>query len=230
MSRQPLREATARINAPLESHGFAERSEAKFEMPLLALHASLETELDAAMVLYEELGTSKSLTCAADFTSHDECVLEGILSRIWQSWCRFCREFFIESCMGSTTVGGTPIPALPHAFTAEAVSFAAIKAKQSKQPYWNGANSTLRHEPTWGDVDVLLGIATRLSPANASTLSSMCTMASPSAKIVQAIRNSASHFNHQSMAEVARLSSAYVTYPINHPSQALFWVESRSEE
>jgi hypothetical protein len=120
------------------------------------------------------------------------------------------------------------IPALALAHSDEHVSSAAIRSRKPRYPIWQGTNSTLRLEPTWGDPDVLLGIVAALAPANGPTLSGMCTMASASAKNLQVIRNAAAHLNSQTTAEVTKRSSSYTTFSMTHPSQALFWVGTAS--
>jgi hypothetical protein len=124
---------------------------------------------------------NKTLQAAADFTLDDVCLLEGILSQIWQTWCRFCRTVVVESCLGTQQVSGASIPGLPNALSDLHVSGAAISAWRKKKPTWKTTNSVLRHEPTWGDVDILLDIVRGLSPANSGTIAGMCTMASPRA-------------------------------------------------
>ena len=161
------------------------------------------------------------------FALRDECVLEGILSRVWQVWCKFCRDSIFESLLGTSTVSGTMIPRHPAALSAEHVSAAAINASKSRQPekYWGAKNDSLRREPTWGDVDVLTDIVSRLSPLNAGQLLAAYSASWASAKALRTIRNASAHFNAQSMTEVQNLGTSYVTYPILHPTHAMFWAE-----
>jgi hypothetical protein len=198
-------------------------------MSLHALQAGLEAEIATVSLLYEELATTRTFSSAADFSLEEECLLEGVLSRIWQSWNRFCRETIFESCLGTQDLSGFIAPHV-NATTVGAISNAAIRAKKGARPIWSGTNSMLHLEPTWGDTDVLLDIVTRLAPANAAKLSGGCTLASPGAKVLQVTRNAAAHQNSQTMANLARLSSSYNAFSITHPCQALFWVEPSSGE
>lgn len=199
-------------------------------MPLEGIQSALERELSESIRAYEELATKKTFAQASDFVHEDICMLEGILSHIWQGWCHFCRDLIIESCMGTTDISGNHFAQVTGAVSEQHVSFAAIRIKQNRAPIWGQQNLVLRYEPTWGDVDVLTDIITGTGVANGTTLRGMCTMASPGAKILQKVRNAAAHHNFQTVAELQRLSGAYISFPISHPCQALFWVEGTTGE
>ena len=192
----------------------------------------LETELD---ILANELRTfaaSKSPINASDrFSLLDECVLEGLLSCVWQAWCAFARFCVIGSCEGTTSSSGFAINALPPALSEEHISSAAIRANtKTSPPYWGSTNAILRREPTWGDVDVLNNILTRLRPNNHVQLLAAFSSISSSAKALQTIRNGAAHHNHQTLNEIKSLQSAYVVFRIGHPTHAMFWVEPSTSD
>lgn len=191
----------------------------------------LETELD---ILADELrafaATNSPVNAPDRFSLLDECVLEGLLSRVWQAWCAFARFCVIGSCEGTTSSGGIAINALPDALSEEHVSSAAIRAKKTTPPYWGSTNAILRYEPTWGDVDVLNNILTRLRPNNHVQLLAAFSSISSSAKALQTIRNGAAHHNHQSLKEIQRLQSAYVVFQIGHPTHAMFWVDPSTSD
>jgi len=125
---------------------------------------------------------------------------------------------------------GLAIPGLPDAATEAHVSGAAIRAKKQLPPYWGSPNSQLRSEPTWGDTDVLSLLLTRLRPANSPKMLAAFSSAHPRAKAVQVIRNGAAHNHAQNLHEIMTLGSAYSAFPISHPTQAMFWVEPRSND
>lgn len=197
-------------------------------MALLQVHTEFEADLLEPTRVYEELATSKTFTALTDFTVDELCQLEGVLSRIWQAWCRFCRRLIFESCRGTINASGLQIPPLAGAQTDGHISGAAIYAWRNKGVNWRRSNLLLRLEPTWGDVDVLLDIVTLLGPANAGSLSGMCTLASSEAKMLQAARNASSHDNQQTLTQLIRLGGPYSSFPINHACQSLFWVETTS--
>jgi hypothetical protein len=194
-------------------------------MPLGAIQTDFEAGLVDSVRVYEELATTRTFASASDFAHEDLCVLEGLLSHLWQCWCRFSRSLLIESCTGTVDLSGNGFPQVPGASSASAVSGAAIRIRRRQAAIWGAPNAVLRLEPTWGDVDALIDIIGGIGPANAAKLTGMCTMAGPSVKIIQAIRNAAAHLNPQSVTEVLRISGPYFTFPITHPCQALFWVE-----
>lgn len=173
-----------------------------------------------------------SITCSADFNLKDECTLEGLLSRVWQAWCTFCRSCVIESCLGTTNGLGVVVPPQCALATSEDyVSGAAIRAKsKGVLPVWGQSNSLLRKEPTWGDADVLTTIIPLLDPANKAQLLAAFSSASQSAKALQLIRNASAHHNSQTMSEVNSIRSRYLVFPIKHPVQALYWVEPSSKD
>jgi hypothetical protein len=201
-------------------------------MTLAAAWTDFSAEFDILSNHFRNFAANKtSVDSANSFSMLDECILEGLLSRSWQAWCGFCRTCVIASCVGTTNNTGALIPALPQAISESIVSGAAIRAKSKRSPpYWGSENTLLRAEPTWGDVDVLVKILTRLSPSNAPQLLAAFSAGSPSAKAVQLIRNGAAHNNSETRAELERLQSAYVVFAINHPTQALFWIEPNTRD
>jgi hypothetical protein len=201
-------------------------------MALQAIWSRLEGELDLLRDHLRDFAAAKSsLNSSANFSLAEECLLEGLISRVWQSWGSFCRACLIESCMGTTTGGGVAVAALANAVSEAHVSAAAIKAKANAHgPYWGSTNSILRVEPTWGDVDVLVKITTRLGPFNSGQLLAALSSGHSKAKAIQTIRNGAAHNHPQNMAEINALRSGYVVFPITHPTQALFWIEPTSSD
>jgi hypothetical protein len=194
-------------------------------MPLKDIHQDFETELLEPVRVFEEIATTKTFVAASDFTIEDLCLLEGVLSRVWQTWCRFCRRIIIDSCQGTQDASGSIIPALAGAHSEDLVSGAAIQAKRGQTITWTKANPVLRYEPTWGDVDVLLDIVNALGPGNATKLNAMCAMAGSGARPIQVARNAAAHDNHQTMNDLRKLGTAYAIFSIDHACQSLFWIE-----
>lgn len=201
-------------------------------MVLSAAWAQLEAKLDLLRQHFVDFAASKhTIMTAGVFSLLDECLLEGLLSHTWQAWCGFCRSCVVGSCVGTVTSGGTTVAALPSAATEEHVSAAAIRAKnRGRPPYWGSTNTILRYEPTWGDVNVLVDILTRLQPANHRQLLAAFSSGSASARALQVIRNASAHHNYQSVTEIQALQSSYVVFPIGHPTHAMFWIEPHSSD
>lgn len=197
----------------------------RIDMSLHQIHTDFEAELLEPTRVFEELATMRTFGGSADFTTDQLCLLEGVVSRIWQAWCRFCRRLILESCQGTVDLSGVTIPALATAASDAHVSAAAILAWRKRPVRWRATNTLLRREPTWGDVDVLLDIVNALTPNNSAKLTGMCSVSSAGAKVLQAARNAAAHHNHQSIADLLRLSSTYSTFPIQHACESTFWIE-----
>ena len=190
---------------------------------LYATWTQLSGELDSLSEHILDFAAAKvQLNSSSNFSVLDECFLEGLLSRVWQAWCKFCRSCVIESCAGTFNGAGVMIAALPDAASEAHVSGAAIRAKtKPNSPYWGVPNTVLRAEPTWGDVDVLVKVLTRLRPVNFSPQLAAFSSGHPSAKALQLIRNGADHSNVQSLHDIQELRSAYVVFPIGHPTHAM---------
>ena len=171
-------------------------------MALHAAWAKLDADLNLLGLNFRDFASTKSLASAADFSLLDECLLEGLLSRVWQAWNSFCRTCVIESCMGTTDAAGTAIAAIPHAASEEHVSGAAIRAKRGQAPLWGSTNAILRMEPTWGDVDVLSRIINHLQPANSGKMLAAFSSGSQCAKALQSVRNGAAH-NHPQISTIS---------------------------
>jgi hypothetical protein len=201
-------------------------------MALYAAWTRLETDLDLLSTHIRDFAAGKpSLDASAHFSLREECLLEGILSRVWQVWNSFCRNCVVESCMGTVDAAGLPITGIPDARSEAHVSSAAIVAKKKPAPpYWGQTNTVLRFEPTWGDTDVLTSILTRLGPHNSSALLPAISTVHAKAKALQTIRNGAAHNHAQNLAEIQSLRSAYIAFPISHPTHAMFWIEPQSRD
>lgn len=201
-------------------------------MSLYAVWTQLCDEFDQLSVHLRGFATARpSISSASHFTVTDECLLEGLLSRVWQSWGVFCRSCLCESCLGTTDGSGAAVAAHPEAASEAHVSGAAIRAKsKGTPPTWGSINTVLRYEPTWGDVDILSKLVPRLGPSNQSQLLAAFSAGSRSAKALQLIRNATAHNNVQTMAAVLSIRSGYVTFPVTHPIQALYWIEPSSRD
>lgn len=194
-------------------------------MPLYQTWTDLCVELDKVEIELRDFAASTSNLPSGNFTFAEECLLEGLLSRLWQGWGHFWRECIFKSCMGTMDGAGNSVAALANATSADHVSGAAIKAKStnSQPPYWGTQNSTLRFEPTWGDVDMLSRIIPRLGLSNQGQMVAAISSVYTYAKDIQTIRNATAHTNAQTAAEVASIRTRYVSYSITHPVQSLFW-------
>jgi len=157
-------------------------------------------------------------------TFEEWLILEGIISSAWQYWGHCCRKIILSSALGAITESGAVLPpsaaVLPLQW--ERASYLAIQASKKRAAQPAMINSTLRLEPTWGDIDKLPNIATALAPQNLGQLISAFGVATK-LKDVQTVRNAAAHRNRQTMQEVLGLAPRYVASTIRHPSEASLW-------
>ncbi|WP_153067634.1 hypothetical protein [Paraburkholderia graminis] len=201
-------------------------------MSLYDTWTALCDEFDLLVECLRDFTTARSsISASADFVTDDECLLEGVLSRLWQAWAIFCRSCVIESCLGTIDGAGVNITPHPQAATEPHVSGAAINAKKKPNPpFWGPTNTVLRYEPTWGDVDSLTKVIPRLQPSNEAQLMAAFSSAHRSAKALQLIRNAAAHNNLQTRADLLVLWSRFMVFPTTHPIQSLYWVEPSTRD
>lgn len=199
----------------------------------MALYDAWQALVDELDVLSDHLrnfsAAKPALTSHNHFSLPDECLLEGLLSRVWQAWSKFCRTCVIDSCLGTVTAAGAAVPPLLDAVSEAHVSGACIRAKRGVTPPFGGPpNTVLRLEPTWGDVNVLVKIISGVEPANRNQLLAGFSAGHASAKALQLIRNGSAHNHAESMTDILALRSGYRVFQIRHPSHALYWVEPNS--
>jgi hypothetical protein len=78
-------------------------------MALSVVWSSFEQALDSQSAHIRGFAAAKTITASSDFSFLDVCLLEGLLSRVWQTWNDFCRSCVIESCLGTTSANGAPV-------------------------------------------------------------------------------------------------------------------------
>lgn len=134
---------------------------------------------------------------------------EVLLSDVWQSWCKFCRDLYLSSCRGCVARNGQRIHSLPHDQSWQRLGYLAKRASQNNNPTPQGHLSfAIRKEPTWGDIDIFLRIISRIQPQNQQTLLSAYGSFS-NLKQLQRVRNACAHKNVETMSDVRQLSSDY---------------------
>lgn len=186
----------------------------------------MEARLARSERLFSECAKGVKRTCR-----HDQVVfLDGLLSYTWQSWCRFCRDLIVHSCLGARTKAGTVLPASVVPLTQERVSYLAIQAKRGQAAGAGQTNAVWRFEPTWGDVSVLVKIVSLANPANSAQLLSTFGGVTKGPAHLQKVRNAAAHLNGQSFAELVAIQLYYLGSPIRFPCEASFWIDTVSAE
>ncbi|QRM20759.1 hypothetical protein GBK02_15945 [Dechloromonas sp. TW-R-39-2] len=155
--------------------------------------------------------------------------LEGLVSSLWQSWGHFCRDVVMFSATGCTTASGNVLAPSVAPARWERVSYIAKQTRGSGSPILAGrTNSTLRLEPTWGDVGVLATVIPAANPVNRSQLLSAFGLGVQVSHL-QTVRNAAAHRNGETMRNVLAIAHLYnLPRPPRHPIEALYWVDVAS--
>ena len=155
--------------------------------------------------------------------------LEGLLSSLWQSWGHFCRDVIMYSATGCSTASGSVLAPSVAPASWERVSYIAIQTKHRRSPIVAGSiNSTLRFEPTWGDVGVLATVIPAANPVNKNQLLSAFGLGVQVSHL-QVVRNAAAHRNGETMRNVLALAHLYnLSRPPRHPIEALYWLDVTS--
>jgi len=155
--------------------------------------------------------------------------LEGLVSSLWQSWGHFCRDVVIFSAKGCSTASGNVLAPSVTPPSWERVSYIAMQSKGRGSPIVAGrTNTTLRFEPTWGDVGVLSRVIPAANPVNKNQLLSAFGLGVQVSHL-QTVRNATAHRNSETMGNVLALAHLYnLPRPPRHPIEALYWVDVAS--
>jgi hypothetical protein len=146
-----------------------------------------------------------------------------IISEIWLSWCRFCRDLIIASCNGSATRSGTLIQARSMNNTPERLAYEFKQYKFGNNPRPSGVITQSYNEPTWGDVSAMLTVLPGLNPSNLSSLLSGFGLSLQGPQHLQITRNTISHLSADGVRSFKQILVFYAGVPIRHPSDLIRW-------
>lgn len=131
------------------------------------------------------------------------------------------------SCQGTIDLSGRRVlKRLSADNTWERVSHEVKSYGQNKTPNRNKKITYHRHEPTWGDVNLLLKALPRLNLGNSTSLLAGFGMALKGPRHLQIIRNACVHLDEESMKEVKRISTFYKGKELKHPVDLIWWTDS----
>jgi len=152
----------------------------------------------------------------------------SLIDDLWQSWIRFVRDVIIKSCYGCTTRRGTYVTSRPSDNSWQRVGYEAIEASRGKIPKPIKKISSIRQEPTWGDIGKIIDIIVALDPSNKNELLNAFGLPLRGPKHLQIVRNACSHTHNENMADVKKISIFYIGRPIMHPVDLIWRVEASS--
>lgn len=152
----------------------------------------------------------------------------ALISAVWQLWCDFCRSIVLRSCAGSETKSGVRIPPRTGDNSWQRVAYEAGQAARGRPIQPASTIRFRRHEPTWGDQNLLLRVIPVLSPANGNTLLTGFGLSLSAPRHIQKVRNACAHLDSESIADVRRLTVHYTGAGLSHPADLLWWIEPAS--
>ncbi|WP_204165290.1 hypothetical protein [Methylobacterium radiodurans] len=170
-------------------------------------------------------GFNRHLTVAASQRVLDRAaVREGLISSLWQVWCRFFRSVILTSASGGVTRSGVAITSAYPGLSEPQLLFVA------KQLSNNANVSSIRSiaghhlEPTWGDINKALNISNGMGFSNSGQLSTALSFAA-SIPDLQICRNATSHFGLGSLSQLKASRVRYTHTKLLHPTDACVWID-----
>lgn len=158
-------------------------------------------------------------------TKEEIFILNGLLDYVWQAWNRFSREYFIKCCMGCYAKNGVQIAAANglQPLSEERISYISTKLSRPQKISPNGVNSTLRFEPTWGDIDKIISLSALVQLSNHAVVTASFGGGLLGPKHLQKVRNAIAHLNKETHGDLVGLASLYKSGKIRHPVGSIFW-------
>ncbi|MCK9798961.1 hypothetical protein M1B34_14890 [Pseudomonas sp. MAFF 302030] len=151
--------------------------------------------------------------------------LNGLVDYVWQAWNRFSREYFFKCCMGCHTKNGVQIAAANNLqpVSEERISYISTMLSRPNKISTNGLNSTLRYEPTWGDIDKIISLSALCQLSNHANITASFGGGLLGPKHLQKVRNAIAHLNKETHNDVIGLASLYKSNKLRHPVSSVFW-------
>lgn len=150
---------------------------------------------------------------------------EGLVSALWQCWGQFVRAILIESARGAFRDNGD-LTVSPYQANSEAeIAFVCMKLAHRKSVGLVRAISSPHVEPTWGDVDKAILIASGIGITNSAEVLSALSIPS-SLKDLQLCRNAAAHLGRSTFSELRAARVRYADTWLMHPTDAVVWVDN----
>lgn len=192
---------------------------------LSKLHSKLLSRLVVLESAFERQGANVTSYRMADKFARQE----GLVSNLWQSWCRFCRDATIQSTLGAVSTSGTATTSNFSHHTEREIAFVAKKLSQNQNVGTIRPIAGDHMEPTWGDVQKLNPIVVGLNPSNLNNMISGLSSIS-SLKDLQLCRNASAHVSQDKILEVRNARVRYSSSRFSHPSDMIFWNEPNSQD
>ncbi|MFC0587844.1 hypothetical protein ACFFF7_00290 [Novosphingobium aquiterrae] len=147
---------------------------------------------------------------------------EGLISPLWQYWGQFVRSVLIDSAKGAIQDNGalTTCPYSIH--TEEEIAFVCMQLAQKNPINLIKPIKGPHLEPTWGDVDKAILIASNLGVSNDAQI--LSGLAIPlSIRDLQTCRNATAHLGKATFSDLKSAKVRYSDTKLLHPTDAMMW-------
>lgn len=192
-------------------------------MPILLsqFRRKLRVRVDAL-----DAGFRRHLASARGMRQLDRQALrEGYVSALWQFWGQFVRSVLIESTRGALQEGGALTTSPFSAHTEDEIAYICMQLARRQSIGRVRAIRGSHLEPTWGDVDKAILIASSIGLSNQGELLSAFAIPT-SLKDLQLCRNAAAHLGASTFAELKLAKVRYTDTRLLHPTDAVVWVDN----
>lgn len=154
---------------------------------------------------------------------------EGLISALWQSWGKFCRDVLVQSASGARVASGA-ITNSPYSTNTEAeIAYVARQLAQNANIGNIKALVGAHQEPTWGDLTKINSIVSGLGSSNQATLLSAFGAAQFLSDL-QLCRNASAHYCADRIADVRAARVRYNSTAFRHPSDMLRWLDPQTQD
>lgn len=192
---------------------------------------SLSTHKDRLSVRLQTLnsGFNRHLTIAPQQRILDRAAFrEGLISALWQAWCRFFRSVILTSSSGGTTVSGAHIVSSFVGLSEPQILYVAKQLANGSQVGTIKSIAGAHLEPTWGDITKALAISTGMGLSNSNQLLSALSLAS-SVPDLQICRNATAHIGVTQLARLKATRVRYIETKMQHPTDACIWIDPNTD-
>lgn len=147
---------------------------------------------------------------------------EGLISALWQYWGQFVRAILVESAKGAYPDSAALTTSPYSANSEEEIAFVCMQLAQKATINQIKPIKGPHLEPTWGDVDKAILIASGLGISNSSEV--LAGLAIPlSLKDLQSCRNATAHLGRHTFLDLKSAKVRYSDTKLLHPTDAIVW-------
>lgn len=152
-----------------------------------------------------------------------------LVSETWQAWCLFCRAVILKSCQGAVTRSGNLVNPRTTENSWQRIAYEIQQHAKGLTPRARSRVRFQRHEPTWGDQNLLLRAIPGLAPHNSASLISGFGLSLNGPRHLQHVRNACAHLTPESINQVKNLTIYYRGASLSDPIDILWWIDPTTQ-